>query len=861
MLPRVRFAIRTGVVLGCGALCLWSVAGENRPAAVDPAASLIRYEVPGGDNYFALALQASSLGAPIAHDHVVLVDTSASQTGDYRSQSLKVVEAFLASLPSADRVKLVAIDIEMKALSEEFVPAGSAEAKAALESLSRRIPLGATNLLPAIEFARDAFTGERARSVVYIGDGMSTGRLIAPEALRGLVENLRNEKVAVHSYAIGPKTDLQLLGLLATHTGGVVLVDEVIDDTKVSADDLGKKLALAADAPIFYADELKVSPQLEKLLPTNVPPLRADRDTVILGKGPVAESLQIVASAKGDARSLKWTVKPAAVQSGNTFLAGLWSVAEQSSGLGISVAGTDMLNIARQEYEQQVLQLVGAGRAAVATRNLNQAEQIAWTIRQLDPANVEADTILTASQKVKAGQIRLARLQTEEAAPGDETPAAPEPGLTDPGTVQDEDLTRLFDEQKKIRTERLTKEVNQTIEAVRKISRDDPDSAISGLKRLLNTVVSSSDIDPIDRENLRKRVQGVLDAVAVQKIKNDQERLIAQQRLAAAQARQLATDSLVQQEERLEQLIDQVRSLLSEGFSGNEVAFEDAEAVARVAWEMAPYAGITACAVFTTEAAGQLDKAQRLRYARADKFLETLGMVEKAHIPFPDEPPVVWPAPEVWKDLTERRKKWASVDLVRYNKNEERIRQTLERPTEVNFIEMTLEDAINYLMEYHSINIWVDKATLADEGVALDQTVTLKLSGVSFRSTLKLLLEPFQLTWVIEDEVMKITTSVKAGERLSTRVYPVADLVIPIITPQAGGIGQGLGGAGGIGQGGGAMGGGQFGAGGGMGGGGMGGMGGGMFNVADEAAPATKPANEFNNSTVRDRKKKLETSL
>ena len=56
----------------------------------------------------------------------------------------------------------------------------------------------------------------------------------------------------------------------------------------------------------------------------------------------------------------------------------------------------------------------------------------------------------------------------------------------------------------------------------------------------------------------------------------------------------------------------------------------------------------------------------------------------------------------------------------------------------------------------------------------------LKLAGVSLRSVLKLLLEPAQLTYVVENEVMKITTSTKAGEKLSTRVYPVADLVIPI---------------------------------------------------------------------------------
>src|SRR5262249_23740987 len=151
---------------------------------------------------------------------------------------------------------------------------------------------------------------------------------------------------------------------------------------------------------------------------------------------------------------------------------------------------------------------------------------------------------------------------------------------------------------------------------------------------------------------------------------------------------------------------------------------------------------------------------------------------------------------------------------------------------EVNFQEQSLEDAINYLKEYHGINIWIDKATLTDEGVSLESPVTLQLSGVTFKSTLKLLLEPLQLTWLIEDEVMKITTATKAGEKLSTRVYPVADLVIRIRPLGAAGLGAGMGGAGGGMMGG--MGGGMMGGG----GGGMGMMGGGggmgMFNVADD---------------------------
>src|SRR5260370_4727020 len=284
--------------------------------------------------------------------------------------------------------------------------------------------------------------------------------------------------------------------------------------------------------------------------------------------------------------------------------------------------------------------------------------------------------------------------------------------------------------------------------------------------------------------------------------KADLNRIQNIERRSAAQARDLAVDQRVQRDEQIEQLIDKVRSLMTEGFAGNADAFERAEEVAGASFELAPYSGVTNGAIFDSEAAGQLDKAQGLRYLRADKLLATLHQVELAHIPFPDEPPIVYPAPEVWKALTERRQKWASVDLVRYNKTEEKIRRSLSQPTTVEFLDLPLEDAITFLKEFHGINIYIDKPTLTDEGVALDQPGTLKRAGVSLRRVLKLLLEPLQLTYVIEDEVMKITTSAKAGEKLSTRVYPVGDLVIPITTPRIGGLGAGVGGgraAGGVG--------------------------------------------------------------
>ena len=852
----------TAVLFGFGLLCVWNASAETSRSATDAAtgltSGLIRYDVPGGETIFALSLRAGQQITQDRHDHVILVDTSASQTGAHRQQATQVLEACLASLDQNDRVRLFALDTQVKNLTAGFFGPQSAEVKQGLAKLQGRVPLGATSLQPALDVALKSFaetsTQDRARSIIYIGDGMSTGKLVDMQEFRTLISQLRSRHIPFNSFAVGPRTDLQVLGVLSQQTGGVVFVDALGDDARQSAQKLGQKLAKAADAPVFYPESISLVPEADKLLPGMVPPIRSDRETILLGKGRLGDVLKVTATGElgpGKMGSLAWSVKPAAAQPGNTFLAGLWNMAEQSDGLLVAVAGSELMNEARQEYEGQVQELVAQGRQAVAKRDLKQAEQIAHAIRQIDPANVQAEAILNASQKVKAVTVALARMQNEEVP---DAPAAGIAGDEAPATAKNAAL--LDDERdiRAIRAQRLAKEIARTIDATNKSGSSDPESALGALKRALTTVIASNDIDPDIREKLRGRLQTSIERLLAAKDKIEMDKIAGLEKASAIRAREMATEQLVIRDEQLEQLISKVSSLMYEGYIGNPDAFERAEEVARASFELAPYAGVTSAAIFDAEAAGQLDKAQRLRYRRYDMFLAQLHQCEMAHIPFPDEPPIVYPAPEVWKSLTERRQKWASVDLMRWNPTEDKIRRSLDKPTNVEFLDLALEDCIQYLKEYHGINIWMDKQTLTDEGVALDQPITLKLAGVSLRSVLKLLLEPVQLTYVIETEVMKITTSTKAGEKLSTRVYPVGDLVIPIITPRAGGGGMGMMGGMGGGMGGGGMGGGMGGGGmgGGMGGGGMGG-GMGMMNVAD---PVSDADGDFNNDTVKNRKKK-----
>jgi hypothetical protein len=571
----------------------------------------------------------------------------------------------------------------------------------------------------------------------------------------------------------------------------------------------------------------------------------------------------------------------------------MWTVASADNGLRVPLAGRQLLNIARDEHELQLSQLVAMAQQALAQNKVKEAERIAWGIKQVDPQNVEARVVLQ-SVREKNGLMPLregrddARVtssrvvaQSDEpaladapadrpaAAPADpggepaaeDTPAEDMPAADMPsddavspkseGSLLDDyvdqadvpvpasDLLQERQRLEAVMAERLTHEVSQAIESARQQAPTDPDLSLELLKRQLATVAGATDIDPGIREQLRARLETVRLELMNQREVLETEQIRQRHRMALLESRRRLLDQLQLEEDKIRNLIDRARALMAEGDSGDPDAYEEAESVARVVVEARPRGIEGTAAVFDAEAAGQLDKIRRQRALRNDKFLAALYQVELAHVPFPDEPPVLWPPPEVWQALTERRKKWKSVDLKRYNKTEEKIRSALDQPTEIDFLDTPLRDALSYLKDYHDIQIWPNEQALTDEGVAIDTPVTLSLSGVTLRSALKLLLEPLQLRYVIEDEVMKITTAAEAVNERQIRVYPVGDLVIPILPVglmggMMGGGMMGRGGMGGMGM----MGrGGMGGMMGGMGGmmGGMGGMG--MFSVPADVIP------------------------
>ena len=125
------------VALGVAVLLAWTT---NGAWSADPsAASLMTFEDVDGARYFALSVQpAANLPVAGSRDVLILVDTSASQTGAYREDSMEALQTLLSGLRPEDRVQVAAVDLRLVALSQGFAAAQSPETQKAVQQLAQR---------------------------------------------------------------------------------------------------------------------------------------------------------------------------------------------------------------------------------------------------------------------------------------------------------------------------------------------------------------------------------------------------------------------------------------------------------------------------------------------------------------------------------------------------------------------------------------------------------------------------------------------------------------------------------------------------------------------------------------------------
>jgi hypothetical protein len=107
------------------------------------------------------------------------------------------------------------------------------------------------------------------------------------------------------------------------------------------------------------------------------------------------------------------------------------------------------------------------------------------------------------------------------------------------------------------------------------------------------------------------------------------------------------------------------------------------------------------------------------------------------------------------------------------------IRKALQKKEDVEFSGFPLDQTIKYLANVSKTKMLIDKHAFTKEGIALDEPITMVAKDVTIERVLNRILEPSGMTWLIEDEVVKITTEIAAADnsRLFTRTYRVKRLL------------------------------------------------------------------------------------
>lgn len=113
------------------------------------------------------------------------------------------------------------------------------------------------------------------------------------------------------------------------------------------------------------------------------------------------------------------------------------------------------------------------------------------------------------------------------------------------------------------------------------------------------------------------------------------------------------------------------------------------------------------------------------------------------------------------------------------SETEIRIHDSLHSATPENFdfVEQPLSEVIEFLEDYYKIQVEFDSKAMEESAATIDTQVTRNLPHISLASALEIILGEHELTYLIQNDVLWITTVAEAETTTELRVYEVRDLL------------------------------------------------------------------------------------
>jgi tetratricopeptide (TPR) repeat protein len=817
-----------------------------------PTANLEQFTDPSGAAFFALTLQdAKTKASPVPVDVGLVLDFGGAQAGRGYQEIVSVVRGIVAGLPKGSTVRLWSTAGATGALTEQITLPDTA--KRIESALSEVVPMGVNDLPKALAAMESASSGKansnRPRSFVYIGSGRSSGSVLKSASVRTLATKLLGVKTPFFCALNGNDNGGDQLPGLAAATGGRTLRTFGRPPETV-ANELVASLSVAP----LYLQRVTLDASSDGPYPNPPPPARSDAPTLLVFKGKPAAKVKATIAGVRAGQRIETAIDLTPTSDPETaYLRDLYYTLASAAAGGV-VDSKSVVQHAKTSTSAAAEEIIAQANAALSKRQLILAKDLFRAASDLEPKNPEVEAGLKAVAALETKPAAETATASNDALPNRLPKPTQPPPSTELSKVPPSDPIAEAKSRQQIEVQRLARSVSQAINNAQRLARTDPEAAVRLLKETAAVLDASRDVDPARIATLKRRVEQEL-RITTNRLRRTELELLERDRTSAiVEGRRREQRQTTQDQNTIKELSNRFDELLASG------RHTEAIAAAKQAQDVDPnnvYA-----------AAGQSYAKLHQHYAlihdiegrKGQGWWDTLYWTDRSSIPIPDEPPIGYISPRAWEELSARRMKYRQIDLTPITPTEQKIRSALTRPVTFDFQETPLREAANFIGSYFNLNVYIDERALQEAMVDLDTPVTLSLDGVQLKSALKLLLDPLELGYMVENEVLMITSKAASKEKRVIKVYYVGDLVIPVMNFGQGGVGGGGfggglgggagGGFGGGGLGGGGLGGGGLGGGGGQGGGlgggfgagGLGGIIGGLNNAPAGNGPGRVPA-------------------
>jgi tetratricopeptide (TPR) repeat protein len=791
---------------------------------------VIRYETRAKESLFAWQLKPALDPLPARpRDVILLIDTSASQAGKPLQLATRLAEQLIKDASPVDRVSLWTANTPRttKSISGGLQNPRAVSLDANLETLRKEFGSGAVDLGGAIRKAARDFEGKKSRQqvIVYLGDGESAYEAITEKERYKLADELVASNISFFAVPVGLKIHSQNIHGISTGTGGAI-VRITADEAKPTGglSEFTARFNKLVNTPVLTDVKIELPDAIAEAFPTKMPPMRADAPTLMVGKLKDVKPANLQAKITGQfgGKEVVLNVSDAvpAPHADHFFLNSLIAQWRESpfKDAPALLRADRALALAYEQNRLAREELLSQAEIAVGTGQYDTAENLYMASLKLDPSEIEAKSGLKVLDRLKKGEITreqikelakpkdaqdpMARRNNFQQLANQEVVPAPKGAVPAPAPAAADDLLKQEAARRAVVEQQTRLLVEETLSRARRLLREgDPDGATTAVKQQRDAVKELADI----RGDLRDRLVTQMELL-LREIETTGQRLKAQrdeanERIARARQKLLDSDEKKQKEDRLRERIGAFTRLMNQ--ARHEDAYREALVLIQESINNGEEPPIEATAVYQIgQSASNLREARELVRLREDRFLMTMLQVEKAHVPYPDEPAVHFPPAKVWRELTSLRNKYSGSDLeagmpaavkerFRYLRKSLDNSLPLDKPISTTFGEVVkaieeIADPTDGKDPSKRIKIIINsdsfKTAKGDQAYKIEEeTVTLPaFNGMALSTALRLLTAPFSGTFLVRRDFIELVHQDVILEDKVIRVFEVADLVVPI---------------------------------------------------------------------------------